>query len=83
MPIDEAKMQAFLGQAVGDVGAAMSAVLSLIGDKLGLYKAMAGAGPLSVGELARQKAVATDAIAPARRTSFATTTSRGRVVLVH
>jgi 2-polyprenyl-3-methyl-5-hydroxy-6-metoxy-1,4-benzoquinol methylase len=54
MPIDEAKMHAFLGQAVGDVGAAMSAVLALIGDKLGLYKAMAGAGPLSVAELARR-----------------------------
>jgi SAM-dependent methyltransferase len=54
MPIDEAKMHAFLGQAVGDVGAAMSAVLALIGDKLGLYKAMAGAGPLSVADLARR-----------------------------
>jgi SAM-dependent methyltransferase len=58
MPIDEAKMQAFLGQAVGDVGAAMSAVLALIGDKLGLYKAMAGAGPLSVAELARRTGTA-------------------------
>ncbi|HEV2972558.1 MAG TPA: class I SAM-dependent methyltransferase [Pirellulales bacterium] len=54
MAIDEAKMQAFLGQAVGDIGAAMSAVLALIGDKLGLYKAMAGAGPLSAAELARR-----------------------------
>jgi SAM-dependent methyltransferase len=54
MPIDEAKMQAFLGRAVGDIGAAMSAVLALIGDKLGLYKAMAGAGPLSIAELARK-----------------------------
>jgi 2-polyprenyl-3-methyl-5-hydroxy-6-metoxy-1,4-benzoquinol methylase len=54
MAIDEAKMHAFLGQAVGDVGAAMSAVLALIGDKLGLYKAMAGAGPLTVAELARR-----------------------------
>ncbi len=54
MPIDEAKMHAFLGQAVGDVGAAMSAVLALIGDKLGLYKAMAGAGPLTIAELARR-----------------------------
>jgi 2-polyprenyl-3-methyl-5-hydroxy-6-metoxy-1,4-benzoquinol methylase len=54
MLIDEQKMHAFLGQAVGDIGAAMSAVLALIGDKLGLYKAMAGAGPMSVAELARK-----------------------------
>jgi 2-polyprenyl-3-methyl-5-hydroxy-6-metoxy-1,4-benzoquinol methylase len=54
MPIDEAKMQAFLVRAVGDIGAAMSAVLALIGDKLGLYKAMAGAGPLTIAELARK-----------------------------
>ena len=58
MAIDEAKMHAFLGQAVGDVGAAMSAVLALIGDKLGLYKAMAGAGPLSAAELARRTGTA-------------------------
>ena len=54
MPIDEARMQAFLGQAVGDIGAAMSAVLALIGDKLGLYKAMAGAGPMTIADLARK-----------------------------
>ncbi len=58
MAIDEAKMHAFLGQAVGDVGAAMSAVLALIGDKLGLYKAMAGAGLLSAAELARRTGTA-------------------------
>ncbi len=54
MPIDEQKMHAFLHQAVGDVGAAMSAVLALIGDKLGLYKAMAGTGPMNASELARK-----------------------------
>jgi len=52
--IDQDKLNAFLGHVVGDMGAAMSAVLVVIGDKLGLYKAMAGAGPLTSGELAKK-----------------------------
>ncbi len=53
-PIDEAKLQAFLGKAVGDFGTAASAALVAIGDKVGLYKAMAGAGPLTSAELAQR-----------------------------
>ena len=45
--IDEAKLEAFMGQAVTDMGAIISAPLMVIGEKLGLYKAMAGAGPLT------------------------------------
>ena len=45
--IDEAKLEAFMGQAVTDMGAVISAPLFVIGEKLGLYKAMAGAGPLT------------------------------------
>ena len=41
MSIDENKLNAFLGKAVGDLGAAMSATLMLVGDRLGLYKALA------------------------------------------
>lgn len=41
MAIDEAKLNEFLGKAVGDLGAAMSATLMLIGDRLGLYKELA------------------------------------------
>lgn len=52
--IDQAKLQAFVGQAVSEVGATLSAALVVIGDKLGLYKAMAGAGPLTSGELAQR-----------------------------
>jgi SAM-dependent methyltransferase len=44
MAVDQEKMNAFLGKAVGDLGAAMSGVLVLIGDELGLYRALA-AGP--------------------------------------
>ncbi len=49
---DPAKLDAFMGKAVMDMGAAMHATLIVIGDKLGLYKAMAGAGPLTSAELA-------------------------------
>src|SRR5262252_4356531 len=52
--IDENKLNAFIGRAVGDIGAAMSAALVLIGDELGLYKAMASAGPITPGELAKR-----------------------------
>src|ERR1700760_433501 len=44
--IDPQKLEAVMGQAVLDMGAAISAPLFVIGDRLGLYKAMAGAGPL-------------------------------------
>jgi 2-polyprenyl-3-methyl-5-hydroxy-6-metoxy-1,4-benzoquinol methylase len=57
-PIDGAKLEAFVGQAVTDMGAAISGLLLHIGDRLGLYKAMAGAGPLSSDELARRTGTA-------------------------
>src|SRR5579863_3725125 len=51
---DESKLNAFMEKAVGDMGAAMHAALIVIGDKLGLYKAMAGAGGLTSAELAEK-----------------------------
>lgn len=56
--IDETKLEAFMGQAVTDMGAIVSAPLFLIGEKLGLYKAMAGAGPLSSQEVAERAGAA-------------------------
>ncbi len=50
--IDEAKLEQFMGQFVGDLGAAITAPLVLIGDKLGLYKAMADSEPVTSDELA-------------------------------
>jgi SAM-dependent methyltransferase len=50
--LDEAKVGAFVGQALGELGATLNAALVVIGDELGLYRAMAGAGPLTPGELA-------------------------------
>jgi SAM-dependent methyltransferase len=52
MQIDSEKLNQFLGQVVGEMGAAMNAALVLIGDKLGLYRAMAGAGAMTAEELA-------------------------------
>ena len=43
--IDMGKLEAFMGQVVTDMGAVISAPLMVIGERLGLYKAMAGAGP--------------------------------------
>jgi len=54
MQIDQRKLEKFLGQVVGELGAAMNAALVLIGEKLGLYKAMAGAGPMTAAELAKK-----------------------------
>jgi 2-polyprenyl-3-methyl-5-hydroxy-6-metoxy-1,4-benzoquinol methylase len=53
-PIDPDKLNAFMGKVVGDFGASAHAVLVVIGDKLGLYKAMAGAGPLTPAALAKK-----------------------------
>ena len=52
--IDPAKLEAFVNKALGDLGAALTAALVGIGDKLGLYNAMAGAGPLTSSELAQR-----------------------------
>jgi 2-polyprenyl-3-methyl-5-hydroxy-6-metoxy-1,4-benzoquinol methylase len=56
--IDEGKLEAFMGQAVTDMGAVISAPLFIIGEKLGLYRAMADAGPLTSDEVAVRAAVA-------------------------
>lgn len=52
--IDQAKLDEFMGRAVGDLGAAVSGVMVYLGDRLGLYKAMAGAGPLTPAALAER-----------------------------
>jgi 2-polyprenyl-3-methyl-5-hydroxy-6-metoxy-1,4-benzoquinol methylase len=48
---DQKKLEEFMGRAVGDIGSGISAALVMIGDKLGLYKALA-AGPATPAELA-------------------------------
>jgi hypothetical protein len=58
MAIDEAKLQQLLGKMLGEVGAAMGIGLVLLGDKFGLYKALAASGPLSSAELASRTGTA-------------------------
>jgi 2-polyprenyl-3-methyl-5-hydroxy-6-metoxy-1,4-benzoquinol methylase len=52
--IDEEKVVTFVHQALGELGATLNAALVVIGDQLGLYGAMAGAGPLTAGQLAER-----------------------------
>ncbi|MEJ2008483.1 MAG: class I SAM-dependent methyltransferase [Acidobacteriota bacterium] len=58
MDFDEEKLHAFMERAVGDMGAAMHAALIVIGDKLGLYRAMANAGPMAPADLAEKTGTA-------------------------
>jgi SAM-dependent methyltransferase len=53
MAVDEVKLNEFLGRAVGDLGAAMSSALMLVGDRLGLYRELAR-GALTSAELAKR-----------------------------
>jgi len=50
--IDEAKLEAFVGHVATEIGAAVNAALTLIGDELGLYRAMADGQPVGSAELA-------------------------------
>jgi SAM-dependent methyltransferase len=56
MVVDEAKLSEFIEKAVNEWGASMGALLIFVGDRLGLFKAMAGAvgGALTPEELARK-----------------------------
>ncbi len=56
--IDPDKLNALLGRAVQDMGAAIQAPLILIGDKLGLYRAMADGEPVTPAELAKRTGTA-------------------------
>ncbi len=53
-PLDPDKLNQLLHQAVCDMGAAMHSALILIGDRLGLYRAMSDCVPVSAADLARR-----------------------------
>lgn len=50
--IDQARLEAFATRAISDVTAGYTGVMISLGSKLGLYRAMAGMGPLSAKEIA-------------------------------
>jgi 2-polyprenyl-3-methyl-5-hydroxy-6-metoxy-1,4-benzoquinol methylase len=56
--VDQASLEQFLGQAITDMGAALNGVLVMIGGELGLWRALAGAGPLTSAEVAERSGVA-------------------------
>ena len=49
--MNETMLMEFVNKAVGDVGAVLAGSMVVIGDRLGLYRAMAGAGPMTSTEL--------------------------------
>ena len=56
--VDPDKLMQFVFRAVEEVGATLNTALVVMGDRLGLYRAMAGAGPLAPAELAERTGAA-------------------------
>src|SRR6185312_4236292 len=57
-PVDPDKLMSFVFRAVDEVGATLNTAMVVMGDELGLYRAMAGAGPLTSEELATRTGTA-------------------------
>ena len=53
--MDKKKMEETAFRVIGDMGGAFTMALGYIGDRLGLFKAMSGAGRLSSVELAKKQ----------------------------
>jgi hypothetical protein len=51
-PVDQELLDELLGRFVTDLGATISAGNVILGDRLGLYRALAEAGPLTPADLA-------------------------------
>src|ERR1051325_9188724 len=58
MKVDEGKLNEFVNKTINDLAAGYGGVMTVIGHKLGLYKAMAGAGPLASSEVAKRSGCA-------------------------
>jgi hypothetical protein len=56
--IDETRLATFIEHATNDIAAVFSAPLCMIGEKPGLYKALAHAGPLTSQEVAERSGTA-------------------------
>ncbi len=56
MELNEEKLNEFLGKMVTEMGAAANGALIIMGDKLGLYKALAANGPMTSEQLAEKTA---------------------------
>jgi hypothetical protein len=51
MQVDEEKLNTLMGKMANEFGAIASAPLAVLGDRFGLYKAMAGARPMTADQL--------------------------------
>lgn len=58
MALDPQKLEPLLGMMVNEIGAAANAALVMVGDKLGLYKALASGGPQTSAQLAARTTTA-------------------------
>src|SRR5690348_10457429 len=58
MAIDEQKVEAAVGKVFGELGVGLTGPLIVLGDRLGLWAAMAGAGPVTPAELAAKTGTA-------------------------
>jgi SAM-dependent methyltransferase len=63
-PVDQERLQQFMGQVIGDLGATVSAALVVIGDRLGLYRALADGTPVTADELAARTGTAAAYVRP-------------------
>ncbi|MFP5322600.1 MAG: methyltransferase domain-containing protein [Acidimicrobiia bacterium] len=52
--VDEEKLQAFMGQMIGHMTGGAVCFGVWLGDELGFYRALAGAGPMTAGDLAKR-----------------------------
>ena len=52
MTVDEQKVEEAVGKVFGELGVAITGPLIVLGDRLGLWAAMAGSGPMTPGDLA-------------------------------
>lgn len=52
--VDEIKLQEFIRKVVNEWGAAGGALITFVGDRLGLFKAMVGVGELTPEKLAKK-----------------------------
>ena len=50
--LDEARIGAFMEKALGDAAGLFAGVLTMVGDRLGLFRELADGGPASAAELA-------------------------------
>jgi len=55
--VDDAKLEAFMGKLLGDLGGTMASMMAVLGDRLGLFKDLAERGPATSAELAERAGV--------------------------